>query len=101
MRHVGREPYSDNLVNGFAVIRMKERYFKDWHHFNDHGREDSILKFRGRPQAVGFIALTPLSVQNGFFMPLAEGENVLIDSKANIHYPNTGGGLAIAIWLRL
>ncbi|KAK3670789.1 hypothetical protein LTR78_009361 [Recurvomyces mirabilis] len=103
-QHVNRTIRSSTHVwSGFGVFRMKARGGGNWSLLDDHGRTDANEPRHDDPlpQTVVFIALTRLDHSNGFFMPLEVGQDVCIDSKAEIVYPPTGSGLGLAIWLRL
>jgi len=82
---------------------MKAREGSNWSLLDDHGRPDADEPNSSEPlpQTVVFIALTQLDHTNGFFVPLEVGQCVCIDSRARIAYPPTGGGLGLAVWLRL
>lgn len=101
-KQVNRNPRTEHgIVSGFGIFRMKARPGPDWALLDDHGRPEQTEPDRHKPQTVVFIALSRLDRTNGFFMELEAGQDVCIDSNARIVYPSTGGGLGIAIWLRL
>ncbi|KAK4551406.1 hypothetical protein LTR86_011192 [Recurvomyces mirabilis] len=103
-QHVNRTVRSSTHVwSGFGVFRMKAGGGGNWSLLDDHGRTDANEPTHDEslPQTVVFIAFTRLDHSNGFFMPLEVGQDVCIDSKAEIAYPPTGSGLGLAIWLRL
>jgi hypothetical protein len=80
---------------------MKPRDGPDWVLLDDHGRVDTQDTEAMHPQTVVFIALTHLGFDNGFFVSLEPGQDICIDSAAKIIYPPTGGGVGVAIWLKL
>jgi len=88
-------------VSGFGIFRMKPRDGPDWVLLDDHSRVDPHDTEGQIPQTVVFIALSHLDFDNGFFTSLEQGQDICIDSAAKIVYPPTGGGLGVAIWLKL
>lgn len=54
-----------------------------------------------RSQTVVFLALEDLNPDNGFFMYLQKGDDVCVDSKADVRFPPPGGGLGIVFILDL
>lgn len=100
---VNRKPQDpENLLSGFSIFRLKGRE-GGWAALRDHGRPDPDERITAvrKPQTVVFIALSRLDHENGFFISLQPGQDICVDSCATILHPPTGGGLGIAIWLKL
>ena len=96
---VGRKAQTDTeqLVRAFGLFRLRARSDStDWISVPD-GLGNDARKL----QTTVYIALMDLNPENGFFMHLRKGEDVCIDSKANIKFPPPGGGLGISFVLDL
>lgn len=103
-RHVQRQPTVEGqaLVRAFCIFRLKRFDGPRWESLDDHGvHTDDRGSEEQRPQTVVFIALTALSRHNGFFIDLRPGEDVCIDSGADLLFPPEGGGLGVCICLNL
>lgn len=72
------------------MFRLKEQ--DRWKICMDHGTKDE-------PQTVVFLALEKLGLHNGFFTSLEAGQDVCLDSKSEVWFAPTGGGLGVFIAL--
>ncbi len=75
------------------MFRLKAVERQRWEPHEGLGIDDR------EPQTTIFIALENLNPENGFFMSMEHGRDVCLDSKADIRFPPTGGGLGIYIAL--
>ena len=83
------------VLRGFCVFKMKASKDGGW------ATVDRTLGIdEHEPQTVVFIALENLSASNGFFMRLPVGCHVCLDSRAEVLFPNKGGG-GMGIFLAL
>lgn len=83
------------ILRGFCAFRLQSwtetlPYPSPWLGIDEH-----------EPQTVVFIALEDLDTQNGFFMELAKGFDVCLDSRSKIRFPKSGGGIGVFIALNL
>ena len=83
----------NEIVKADCIFRLKES--NELACLQGHGADDCV------PQTVIFIALTPLHQQNGFFVDLEPGQDVCVDSVADIWFPPSGGGLGLCVCLNL
>lgn len=84
-----------NLILAFFIFRLKADKEAGW------GRPQGLGIKNQEQQTIVFIALETLDVTNGFFMSLTQGGDVCLDSKADVQFPPTGGGLGMCIVLDL
>lgn len=59
------------------------------------------LNTKDEKQTIVFIALEDLTTDNGFFISLKQGQDICVDSKADILFLPTSGGLGICFALLL
>ena len=64
-------------------------------------KRDGLGTNQDQLETIVFIALEPLTPDNGFFMRLDEGQDVCLDSKASVQFPSTGGGRGVYIALKI
>ncbi len=92
----------EELRCGFCVFRLKERVDKEGSSvFWKSMQQDGLGIHPGHAETVVFIALEDLGPSNGFFMPLKYGQDVCVDSKADVLFPSTGGGKGLCFVLKI
>ena len=92
------EAQRSNPLNGYAAFRFKalpEELKK-----GDHIILEGMGLTRDK-ETVVFIALDRWHSGNGFFTEMDLGEDICMDSHAEVSWPGTGGGLGIFLSLRL
>lgn len=86
------------MLDGFCIFKIKEAENRQW---RTPPREKGLGTVKDEDQTIVFIALQDLGRLNGFFMSLDRGKDVCVDSKANILFPPSGGGIGVYIALNL
>ena len=83
-----------NLIKGFCIFRLKTPTVHSWISADGLGLDN-------KSQTVVFVALQRLSADNGFFMTLEAGQDVCLDSKADVKFPPSGGGLGVFLSFKI
>ncbi len=83
------------------MFRLKEREVKNSGYWKPTSKEHGLQIHLEHAEAVVFIAVEDLGAENGFFMRLKTGQDVVVDGRANILFPASGGGRGICLVFKI